>query len=76
MTLAELRAFVRASSDMAGDALVILACDAEGNRYAPAAHIERGLYLPDDARHGYHYDPQDNPEAPWEMAHAVVLWPV
>ncbi len=59
--------------DLPSDALVVLACDSEGNRFSPLSDVQLGCYQPDAvaADIGDFYV-EDAPK----RAKAVCLWPV
>jgi hypothetical protein len=84
MTLAELRAQL-AALDLPDDTIVVLAKDAEGNGFSPAAEVEHAMYLAESTWSGGRYltedqrqaetDPDDWSEAPDDAVPAVFLWP-
>lgn len=85
MTLDELRAQVAALSDIPGNAVVVLAADAAGNKFSPAAEIESALYRAENTWSGDRYmteedrlatgNPEDFDQAPDTAVPAVFLWP-
>lgn len=86
MTLAELRAQLRALENLPDSTLVVLAKDAEGNRFSPLCEAESGMYLAETTYSGEHYlteeqrqaedEPDEYSQAPDEAVHAVLLWPI
>lgn len=57
-----------------GNCLVVLASDAEGNRYSPLAEMSLGVYHPEKGHSGEVYIGE--PVREENDTEAVVLWPV
>jgi hypothetical protein len=84
VTLAELRAQL-AALNLPDDTLVVLAKDAEGNRYSPLVQAKHAMYAAETTWRGERYltedqrqaetDPDDHSEAPDDAVLAVFLWP-
>jgi hypothetical protein len=83
MTVADLQA---ALALLPSDTPVVLAEDAEGNRFSPLSEAQSAMYAADNAFSGEHYmtdeqraatgEPDEYGAAPDDAVAALFLWPV